>query len=165
MDGASKFVRGDAVAGIIIVLVNIIGGLIIGVMQQGMAMADAARTYTLLSVGDGLVTQVPALIVSTAAGMLVTRTTASGELGEEMKKQLFTNPKAIALASIMLFTFALIPGMPKDGIHHRRLPLVFSCLQAFSIGGKISGDAGRGRIRPCRRDLRGPADSIGSTLP
>jgi flagellar biosynthesis protein FlhA len=113
MDGASKFVRGDAVAGIIIVLVNIIGGLIIGVMQQGMSMADAARTYTLLSVGDGLVTQVPALIVSTAAGMLVTRTTASGELGEEMKEQLFTNPKAIALASIMLFIFALIPGMPK----------------------------------------------------
>jgi flagellar biosynthesis protein FlhA len=113
MDGASKFVRGDAVAGIIIVLVNIIGGLIIGVMQQGMALADAARTYTLLSVGDGLVTQVPALIVSTAAGMLVTRTTASGELGEEMKKQLFTQPKAIVLASVMLFTFALIPGMPK----------------------------------------------------
>ena len=113
MDGASKFVRGDAVAGIIIVLVNIIGGLIVGVMQQGMALADAARTYTLLTVGDGLVTQVPALIVSTAAGMLVTRTTASGELGEEMKKQLFTQPKAIALASIVLFTFALIPGMPK----------------------------------------------------
>ena len=113
MDGASKFVRGDAVAGIIIVLVNIIGGLIVGVMQQGMALADAARTYTLLTVGDGLVTQVPALIVSTAAGMLVTRTTASGELGEEMKKQLFTQPKAIALSSIVLFTFALIPGMPK----------------------------------------------------
>ena len=113
MDGASKFVRGDAVAGIIIVLVNIIGGLIIGILQQGMPIADAARTYTLLSIGDGLVTQVPALIVSTAAGMLVTRTTASGELGEEVKKQLFTQPKAIALTSIMLFTFALIPGMPK----------------------------------------------------
>jgi flagellar biosynthesis protein FlhA len=113
MDGASKFVRGDAVAGVIIVLVNIIGGLIVGIMQQGMAIADAARTYTLLSIGDGLVTQVPALIVSTAAGMLVTRTTASGELGEEMKKQLFIQPKAIALTSIMLFTFALIPGMPK----------------------------------------------------
>ncbi|MCX5836850.1 MAG: FHIPEP family type III secretion protein, partial [Deltaproteobacteria bacterium] len=113
MDGASKFVRGDAIACIIIVLVNIIGGLIIGVLQQGMAIADAARTYTLLTVGDGLVTQVPALIVSTAAGMLVTRTTASAELGEEMKKQLFSHPKAIALSAIMLFTFALIPGMPK----------------------------------------------------
>ena len=113
MDGASKFVRGDAIAGVIIVLVNIIGGLIVGIMQQGMLIVDAARTYTLLSIGDGLVTQVPALIVSTAAGMLVTRTTASGELGEEIKKQLFTQPKAIALTSIMLFTFALIPGMPK----------------------------------------------------
>ena len=113
MDGASKFVRGDAIAGVIIVLVNIIGGLIVGIMQQGMPLVDAARTYTLLSIGDGLVTQVPALIVSTAAGMLVTRTTASGELGEEIKKQLFTQPKAIALTSIMLFTFALIPGMPK----------------------------------------------------
>jgi flagellar biosynthesis protein FlhA len=113
MDGASKFVRGDAVAGIIIVFVNIIGGLIIGVLQQGMPIADAARTYLLLTVGDGLVTQVPALIVSTAAGMLVTRTTASTELGEEIKKQVFTQPKAIALSAVMLFTFALIPGMPK----------------------------------------------------
>lgn len=113
MDGASKFVRGDAVAGIIIVLVNIFGGLIIGILQQGMPIADAARTYLLLTVGDGLVTQVPALIVSTAAGMLVTRTTASSELGEEIKKQVFTQPKAIALSAVMLFTFALIPGMPK----------------------------------------------------
>jgi flagellar biosynthesis protein FlhA len=113
MDGASKFVRGDAVAGIIIVLVNIVGGLIIGVLQQGMPIEDAARTYLLLTVGDGLVTQVPALIVSTAAGMLVTRTTASAELGEEIKKQVFTQPKAICLSAVMLFTFALIPGMPK----------------------------------------------------
>jgi flagellar biosynthesis protein FlhA len=113
MDGASKFVRGDAAAGIIIVLVNIIGGLIIGVLQQDMPIADAARTYLLLTVGDGLVTQVPALIVSTAAGMLVTRTTASAELGEEIKKQVFTQPKAMALSAVMLFTFALIPGMPK----------------------------------------------------
>lgn len=113
MDGASKFVRGDAVAGIVIVLVNIIGGLIVGVLQQGMPIADAARTYILLTVGDGLVTQVPALIVSTAAGMLVTRTTASAELGEEIKKQVFTQPKAICLSAVMLFTFALIPGMPK----------------------------------------------------
>lgn len=113
MDGASKFVRGDAVAGVIIVLVNIIGGLIIGALQQGMPLVDAARTYTLLSVGDGLVTQVPALIVSTAAGMLVTRTATTVELGMEIRRQLFTQPKAIALSSIMLFTFALIPGMPK----------------------------------------------------
>jgi flagellar biosynthesis protein FlhA len=113
MDGASKFVRGDAIAGIIIVFVNIIGGLIIGVLQKGMAIADAGRNYTLLTIGDGLVTQVPALIVSTAAGILVTRTAASTELGEEVKTQLFMQPRAIATAAIMLFIFALIPGMPK----------------------------------------------------
>ena len=113
MDGASKFVRGDAVAGIIIVFVNIIGGLIIGVLQMNMPLADAARNYTLLTIGDGLVTQVPALIVSTAAGMLVTRTAASTELGEEVKAQLFMQPRAIATAAIILFIFALVPGMPK----------------------------------------------------
>ena len=113
MDGASKFVRGDAVAGIIIVFVNIIGGLIIGVLQMGMTLADAGRNYTLLTIGDGLVTQVPALIVSTAAGMLVTRSAASTELGEEVKDQLFMQPRAISTAAIMLFIFALVPGMPK----------------------------------------------------
>ncbi len=113
MDGASKFVRGDAIAGILIVLVNVIGGLIIGVLQMGMPVADAARNYTLLTVGDGLVTQVPALIVSTAAGLLVTRTATSTELGDEVKSQVFTQPRAIATAAILLFVFALIPGMPK----------------------------------------------------
>jgi flagellar biosynthesis protein FlhA len=113
MDGASKFVRGDAVAGILIVLVNIIGGLIIGVLQMGMPVVDAARNYTLLTVGDGLVTQVPALIVSTAVGILVTRTATSTELGDEVKSQVFTQPRAIATAALMLFVFSLIPGMPK----------------------------------------------------
>ena len=113
MDGASKFVRGDAVAGIIIVFVNIIGGLVIGVLQKGMPVADAARNYTLLTIGDGLVTQVPALIVSTAAGILVTRSAASTELGNEVKTQLFTQPRVVATAAIILFIFALIPGMPK----------------------------------------------------
>ncbi len=113
MDGASKFVRGDAIAGIIITLVNIIGGLIIGVLQQGMTVVDAARNYTLLTVGDGLVSQVPAVIVSTAAGMLVTRSAEETELGIEVKKQLFNQPKAVATAALLLFIFALIPGMPK----------------------------------------------------
>ena len=113
MDGASKFVRGDAIAGIIIVLVNVIGGLIIGVLQQGMEIADAAKTYVLLTVGDGLVTQVPALVVSTAAGMLVTRTTSTADLGEDVRNQIFTQPRAIATAASLLFVFALIPGMPK----------------------------------------------------
>jgi flagellar biosynthesis protein FlhA len=113
MDGASKFVRGDAIAGVVIIMINIVGGLIIGVLQKGMDIGDAARTYTLLTIGDGLVTQVPALIVSTAAGMLVTRSTASSNLGADLTGQLFVQPKAIATASIMLFIFGLIPGMPK----------------------------------------------------
>jgi len=127
MDGASKFVRGDAIAGIIITLVNIIGGLIVGVMQQGMPLINAARVYTLLTVGDGLVTQVPSLIVSTAAGMLVTRTAAATELGEEIRGQLFVQPKAIALAAGMIFIFALIPGMPKFSFM-----LVSSCIGLFA---------------------------------
>jgi len=113
MDGASKFVRGDAIAGIIIAMVNILGGLIVGVLQQGMPVADAARTYTLLTVGDGLVTQIPALIVSTAAGMLISRSTASSDLGKEIKGQLFVQPKVIATASVILLVFGLIPGMPR----------------------------------------------------
>ncbi|OPY12733.1 MAG: Flagellar biosynthesis protein FlhA [Syntrophus sp. PtaU1.Bin005] len=113
MDGASKFVRGDAVAGIVITLINVIGGLIVGVMQKGMPAMDAARNYTLLTVGDGLVTQIPALIVSTAAGMLVTRSAASSDLGEELRHQLKVQPKAIATAASIILVFALIPGMPK----------------------------------------------------
>jgi flagellar biosynthesis protein FlhA len=114
MDGASKFVRGDAIAGVIIIFINVIGGLIIGVLQQGMDITDAARNYTLLTVGDGLVTQVPALIISTAAGMLVTRSTSSASnLGQDITNQLFLQPKAIGAAASILFVFALIPGMPK----------------------------------------------------
>jgi len=113
MDGASKFVRGDAIAGVVIIFINIVGGLIIGVLQQGMDITDAARNYTLLTIGDGLVTQVPALIISTAAGMLVTRSTSSSNLGQDITEQLFVQPKAIGTAAAILFVFALIPGMPK----------------------------------------------------
>ncbi|MCX7817079.1 MAG: flagellar biosynthesis protein FlhA [Syntrophales bacterium] len=113
MDGASKFVRGDAIAGIIIVLVNIVGGLIIGVLQKGMTIADAAHTYTILTIGDGLVTQIPALIISTSAGILVTRSSAAAELSNEIKDQIFSNPKIFALSAFFVFIFALVPGMPK----------------------------------------------------
>lgn len=138
MDGASKFVRGDAIAGIIVTLVNVIGGLIVGVMQQDMPVIEAARNYTLLAVGDGLVTQVPALIVSTAAGMLVTRTAASTELGVEIREQLFVQPKAIALAAGMIFIFALIPGMPKISFI-----LVSSCVGLFAY--RLTVKAAKGR--------------------
>jgi len=113
MDGAGKFVRGDAIAGIFIAMINILGGLIVGVLQQNMSVGDAAHIYTLLTVGDGLVTQIPALIVSTATGMLVSRSTASSDLGKEVGEQLFAQPKVLGTASIILLIFGLIPGMPK----------------------------------------------------
>ncbi len=112
MDGANKFVRGDAVAGIVITIINIIGGLAIGVFQNNMSFAHAAQNYTLLTIGDGLVTQVPALIVSTAAGVIVTRAGAKSSLGEEITAQILIQPKAIAVASGVLFGFGLVPGLP-----------------------------------------------------
>ncbi|MCD6266355.1 MAG: flagellar biosynthesis protein FlhA [Deltaproteobacteria bacterium] len=112
MDGAAKFVRGDAIAGIIITLINIIGGLIIGVLQQKMSVLDAAQNYTLLTVGDGLVSQIPALTVSTAAGIVVSRAASEDTMGSEFGKQFFGYPKAIYLAALTIFLFGLIPGMP-----------------------------------------------------
>ncbi len=112
MDGASKFVRGDAIAGIMIVLVNIIGGIIIGVLQNGMDVANAAQTFTLLTIGDGLVTQIPALIISTAAGIIVTRTANSTNYSQEFQKQLTMQPKALMATGGILGFMALIPGLP-----------------------------------------------------
>ena len=113
MDGASKFVRGDAIAGIIITLINIGAGFVIGVVQQGMAMKAAAETYTILTVGDGLVSQVPALIISTGAGILVTRTASKEDFGTQIKGQFTFQPRAIGVVAGILLIFALIPGLPK----------------------------------------------------
>jgi flagellar biosynthesis protein FlhA len=112
MDGANKFVRGDAVAGIIITLINIMGGLAIGVFQNQMTFADAAQTYTLLTIGDGLVSQIPALIVSTAAGIIVSRAGSETSLGREITSQILFQPKAVGMAAAVLFGFALVPGLP-----------------------------------------------------
>ncbi len=112
MDGASKFVRGDAIAGIVIVLINIVGGLGIGMVQLGMPLEEAASVFTILTVGDGLVAQVPALLISVSAGMLVTRSTAEASFGEEMTAQLIAFPKVIMLAAVLLFFLGAVPGMP-----------------------------------------------------
>jgi flagellar biosynthesis protein FlhA len=112
MDGASKFVRGDAIAGLLVVFINIIGGMIIGIAQQSMAFAEAGRTYTLLTVGDGLVTQVPALIVSTAAGLLVSKAGISGAADQAMLKQLSGYPKALGMSAAVMAVMALLPGIP-----------------------------------------------------
>lgn len=112
MDGASKFVRGDAVAGILIVLINIFGGLIIGVFQQGMPLQTALTNYTLLTIGEGLVAQIPALIISTAAGIIVTRSADEDSFGNEITGQFLNYPKAFYVTSGVMFLFAMIPGLP-----------------------------------------------------
>ncbi len=112
MDGASKFVRGDAVAGLLVVFINIIGGIIIGVAQQGLGFAEAARTYTTLTVGDGLVTQVPALIVSTAAGLLVSKAGVTGAADKALMKQFSGYPQALGLSAAVMLVLALLPGIP-----------------------------------------------------
>jgi flagellar biosynthesis protein FlhA len=112
MDGASKFVRGDAVAGILILFINIIGGLIVGVLQHDMDMARAAQNYTLLTIGDGLVAQIPALIISTAAGLVVSRVATDEDIGQQFVGQVFANPQVLMLTAAILGILGLIPGMP-----------------------------------------------------
>jgi flagellar biosynthesis protein FlhA len=112
MDGASKFVRGDAVAGILIMFINIIGGLFVGVMQHGLDAGTAAKTYTLLTIGDGLVAQIPALIISIAAGMVVTRVGDTQDLSQQFIGQIFNNPKVLGLSGAIIGLLGLIPGMP-----------------------------------------------------
>ncbi len=112
MDGASKFVRGDAIAGIIIIFVNILGGFAIGVLQKGMPMAEALSVYTILTIGEGLVSQIPALLTSTAAGIIVTRAASNANLGKDVVTQVLTQPKAIVLASCIIFCIGMVPGIP-----------------------------------------------------
>ncbi|MFA7280273.1 MAG: flagellar biosynthesis protein FlhA [Sterolibacterium sp.] len=125
MDGASKFVRGDAVAGILILIINVIGGLIVGVLQHDMDIASAAKNYTLLAIGDGLVAQIPALIISTAAGLVVSRVTTNEDVGQQVAGQMFGNPMVLLLTASILGVLGLIPGMPN---------LVFLML-ASALGG------------------------------
>ncbi len=112
MDGASKFVRGDAIAGLLVVLINIIGGMVIGIVQQGLSFADAAHTYTLLTVGDGLVTQIPALIVSTAAGLLVSKAGVSGAADKALLSQFSGYPKALGMSAAVMIAMGMLPGLP-----------------------------------------------------
>lgn len=112
MDGASKFVRGDAVAGLMIMALNVVGGLLVGVIQHGMPVGQAAETYTLLTIGDGLVAQIPALVISTAAGVIVTRVSTDQDVGEQMVNQLFSNPRVMILSASVLGLLGLVPSMP-----------------------------------------------------
>ncbi|MEW6764609.1 MAG: flagellar biosynthesis protein FlhA [Pseudomonadota bacterium] len=112
MDGASKFVRGDAIAGILILIINVIGGLVIGMAQHDMSFGDAGRTYTLLAIGDGLVAQIPALLLSTATAIIVTRMTQSQDMGDQIVGQMFANPKVLGVTAGIMGGMGLVPGMP-----------------------------------------------------
>ena len=112
MDGASKFVRGDAIAGLLILVINLVGGMLIGMLQHDLSFTDAARVYSLLAIGDGLVAQLPALLIATAVAMLVTRATTEQEMGATIHKQVFGHTRALTVAAILLGVIGLIPGMP-----------------------------------------------------
>ncbi|HLG72176.1 MAG TPA: flagellar biosynthesis protein FlhA [Chloroflexota bacterium] len=113
MDGASKFVRGDAIAQVVIIMVNILGGFAVGVLQQGMQLTEALQTFTLLTVGDGLVSEIPALLVSVATGIIVTRAAAEGNMGEELTRQILGKPRTLFMVGGLVLAFGLVPGLPK----------------------------------------------------
>ncbi|WP_185266176.1 flagellar biosynthesis protein FlhA [Halopseudomonas xiamenensis] len=126
MDGASKFVRGDAVAGLLILFINVIGGLVIGMGQHGLGFAEAGRIYIILTIGDGLVAQIPSLLLSTAAAIMVTRVSTSEDMGGQVKRQMFASPKALGIAAAIMIVMGLVPGMPH---------LSFLSLGALAAGG------------------------------
>ncbi|WP_282876913.1 flagellar biosynthesis protein FlhA [Pseudomonas peli] len=112
MDGASKFVRGDAIAGLLILFINLIGGIAIGILQHDLSFADAGRIYTLLTIGDGLVAQIPSLLLSTAAAIMVTRVSSSEDMGAQVNRQMFASPRALAVTAAVMIAMGLVPGMP-----------------------------------------------------
>jgi flagellar biosynthesis protein FlhA len=139
MDGASKFVRGDAIAGILITFVNVIGGIIIGVLQQGMQVQQALQTYTILTVGDGLISQVPALIISTAAGVVVTKVTNEVTLGSQLITQFAIQPRALGTAAGILFLLGWIPGLP--GFPLLTLAVLSGAAAYYFRGAGLAADA------------------------
>ncbi len=151
MDGASKFVRGDAIAGIIITLVNIIGGLVIGVLQMGLDLSTAVQNYTLLTIGDGLVSQIPALVISTAAGILVTRAGAEGNIGTELAQQFGVNPRALMLSSGIIFLFGLAPGMPA-------VPFMILATAVFFFGRAVTGAAQKQKQEAEEAEIEGAVE-------
>jgi flagellar biosynthesis protein FlhA len=145
MDGASKFVRGDAVAGILILFINIVGGLAIGTIGHGLPIAEAGKTYTLLTIGDGLVTQIPALLLSTAVALIVTRMSRAQDMGGELTKQLFGHPKALGVAAGLLGVMGIIPGMPN---------LAFLLMAA--LAGSAAYAVAKRRATPAAEAVSGP---------
>ena len=152
MDGAMKFVKGDAIAGIVITLINIIGGFIIGVMQRGLTFAEAIKTYSLLTIGDGLVAQIPALIISVSAGVVVTRVASEGKesnLGKDIITQMTAYPKALVITAILLTILGLIPGLPK-------VPFF---VMAAGLGG-LAFMLIRGKAKEVQQIMQTPKDEV-----
>ncbi len=135
MDGASKFVRGDVIAGLIITIINVIGGFIIGIVQQDFTVLESLSVYTMLTVGDGLVTQIPALLMSVGAGMIVTRATSESNLGQELRVQMSKRPAVFIMASIMIAVFGIIPGLPT--IPFLFLAVLSSLLTVPTLSGRL----------------------------
>lgn len=162
MDGAIRFVRGDAIAGILITIVNILGGFCIGIFQQDMDIGEAAQIYTLLTIGDGLVSQLPALVVSTAAGLVVTRATADQNLPKQLISQLLNQPYAFLIASSILFVFGMIPGLP-------HFPFFLISIIAGTIGFNKFKDTNKKSLIENRKkedDAKAPApEHVESILP
>ena len=173
MDGAMKFVKGDAIAGIVVLAVNIVGGLVIGVLQRGMDVATAARTYTVLTIGEGLVSQIPALVISTSAGIIVTRVASEeegGHLGRDIGMQVMAQPKAIAIAAGLLVLLAIVPGLP--GIPFITLAAVLGLIAwrlhahgADRDAAAAATAAGRRRATPAGRAQAARAAGEGAPAP
>ena len=155
MDGASKFVRGDAIAGILITFVNVIGGIVIGVLQQGMLVQQALQTYTILTVGDGLISQVPALIISTAAGVVVTKVTTEVTLGSQLITQFAVQPRALGTAAGILFLLGWIPGLP--GFPLLTLAVLSGAAAYHFRGARLTADDGAASQEAQQTTLPEPA--------
>ena len=140
MDGATKFVKGDAIAGIIIILIDIIGGLSIGIAQHGMSWGEALRTYTLLTVGDGIVTQIPSLVIAVATGILITRAATDAQLGQEVVKQFSNHPRTLLIVGISLLFFMMLPGLPKLPIFIITLGFFVLAFYAAKLGEKATDE-------------------------
>jgi len=151
MDGAGKFVRGDAVAGILILIVNIVGGFVIGTLNHGMSFGDAGRVYTLLTIGDGLVAQIPALLASTAVAVIVTRMSRAATLSDQVVKQLLQHPRALTIAGSVLGVLGLLPGMPNG---------MFLALAAITIGGGYLLEKRAKAVPPPAPVVAAPAEPV-----
>ncbi len=152
MDGASKFVKGDAIAGVVIIVVNIIGGVVIGVLQHHMSIGESLKTYTLLTVGDGLVSQIPALVISTATGIIVTRTASESNLGQDVVRQALSSPRALAIGGALMLGLGLMPGLPKIPFFAIAVGLL-AASQLLRRGRSVAAVAEPAPARPSEEDM------------